>query len=133
MHEELVYTAESLFSELIPFPSELPDYQEYLKMVKSSGDQTLTIRTLDLGGDKILNGWNQQKEANPFMGFVQFVIAWSNPNVFLDQLRAILRGKCTWKCAHFIAYDLWYWRSESPCKRTDCGGKGRIIASGRNI
>ena len=87
-----LYRTESLFLRTNSLPSEDYQYQEYLKMVKSSGDQTLTIRTLDLGGDKILNGWNQQKEANPFMGFRAIRYCLSNPNVFLDQLRAILRA-----------------------------------------
>jgi len=47
---------------------------------------------LDLGGDKLLDGLNQQREANPFMGFRAIRYCLSNPAVFLDQLRAILRA-----------------------------------------
>ena len=87
-----LYRTESLFLRTNSLPSENEQYEEYAKMVKASFGKPLTIRTLDLGGDKLLDGWNQQKEANPFMGFRAIRYCLSNPTVFLDQLRAILRA-----------------------------------------
>jgi phosphotransferase system enzyme I (PtsI) len=52
----------------------------------------VTIRTLDLGGDKILDSIGREKEENPFMGFRAIRYCLRNPDVFLDQLRAILRA-----------------------------------------
>jgi phosphotransferase system enzyme I (PtsI) len=87
-----LYRTESLFLRKNELPSEDEQYQEYASMVRAAGHNTVTIRTLDLGGDKLLNGWNQQKEANPFMGFRAIRYCLSNPAVFLVQLRAILRA-----------------------------------------
>lgn len=87
-----LYRTESLFLRKNELPSEDEQYQEYTRMVRAAGKNTVTIRTLDLGGDKLLNGWNQQKEANPFMGFRAIRYCLSNPAVFLVQLRAILRA-----------------------------------------
>jgi phosphotransferase system enzyme I (PtsI) len=87
-----LYRTESLFLRKNELPSEDEQYQEYASMVRAAGNATVTIRTLDLGGDKLLNGWNQQKEANPFMGFRAIRYCLSNPAVFLVQLRAILRA-----------------------------------------
>lgn len=87
-----LYRTESLFLRTNSLPSEDEQYEEYVRMVASSGGKPITIRTLDLGGDKLLDGWNQEREANPFMGFRAIRYCLSNPKVFLDQLRAILRA-----------------------------------------
>ena len=83
---------ESLFLKTNSLPSEEDQYQEYLKMVEAAEGKQITIRTLDLGGDKLLEGWNHEKEANPFMGFRAIRYCLSNPKIFLDQLQAILRA-----------------------------------------
>ena len=87
-----LYRTESLFLRTNSLPSEEDQYEEYVRMIHASGDMPLTIRTLDLGGDKLLGGWNKEKEANPFMGFRAIRYCLSNPSVFLDQVRAILRA-----------------------------------------
>ena len=87
-----LFRTESLFLRTNSLPTEDQQYEDYVRMVKSANGKTVTIRTLDLGGDKLLDGWNQQKEANPFMGFRAIRYCLSNPNVFLVQLRAILRA-----------------------------------------
>jgi phosphotransferase system enzyme I (PtsI) len=87
-----LYRTESLFLRTNTLPSEEEQYLEYVKMIEAADGIPLTIRTLDLGGDKLLGGWNKEKEANPFMGFRAIRYCLSNPGVFLDQLRAILRA-----------------------------------------
>jgi phosphotransferase system enzyme I (PtsI) len=87
-----LYRTESLFLKTNSLPSEEDQYQEYLSMVEASEGKQITIRTLDLGGDKLLQGWNHEKEANPFMGFRAIRYCLSNPKIFLDQLQAILRA-----------------------------------------
>ena len=87
-----LYRTESLFLKTNSLPSEEDQYQEYLSMVEAAEGKQITIRTLDLGGDKLLEGWNHEKEANPFMGFRAIRYCLSNPKIFLDQLQAILRA-----------------------------------------
>lgn len=87
-----LYRTEALFLRKNSLPSEDEQYEEYTRMVQSCGGGPLTIRTLDLGGDKLIDDWNQQVEANPFMGFRAIRYCLSNPKVFLQQLRAILRA-----------------------------------------
>ena len=87
-----LYRTESLFLRKNALPTEEEQYEEYVRMVKSSKGKPLTVRTLDLGGDKLLDGWNHETEPNPFMGFRAIRFCLSNPRVFLDQLRAILRA-----------------------------------------
>ncbi|MEL0004429.1 MAG: phosphoenolpyruvate--protein phosphotransferase [Opitutales bacterium] len=87
-----LYRTESLFLRQNALPSEDEQYEEYAAMVKASVPKPITIRTLDLGGDKILDAWAKEQEENPFMGFRAIRYCLSNPPVFLDQLRAILRA-----------------------------------------
>ena len=56
-----LYRTESLFLRTNCLPSEDEQYKEYLRMVKSANGKAVTIRTLDLGGDKLLDGWNQHR------------------------------------------------------------------------
>jgi len=75
-----LYRTESLFLRTNAVPSEEEQFEEYLRMVEASAGKPLTIRTLDLGGDKLLQDWNHEKEANPFMGFRAIRYCLSNPH-----------------------------------------------------
>jgi len=87
-----LYRTESLYLRRNALPSEEEQYEEYAAMVRACSPKTITIRTLDLGGDKILDAWSKEQEDNPFMGFRAIRYCLSNPPIFLDQLRAILRA-----------------------------------------
>ena len=52
-------------------------------------NRTVTIRTLDLGGDKQVPYLGQESEANPFMGFRSIRLSHAYPEFFQTQLRAI--------------------------------------------
>ena len=67
-------------------------YSDAAKFAKTLGDRsTLAIRTLDIGGDKLVRGISS-KEANPFLGNRSIRYLLANPDVFRTQLRAILRA-----------------------------------------
>ena len=87
-----LFRTESIFLRKNKIPSEDDQYEEYRKIVESAEELPVTIRTLDLGGDKILDSIGREKEENPFMGFRAIRYCLRNPDVFLDQLRAILRA-----------------------------------------
>jgi phosphotransferase system enzyme I (PtsI) len=52
----------------------------------------VTIRTLDIGGDKLLGGHSRYREVNPFMGCRAIRFCLEHPEIFKPQLRAILRA-----------------------------------------
>lgn len=88
-----LYRTEAMFLKADNFPSEEEQYKEYSEVAKTMGDRDLVIRTLDLGGDKVLSKeFYRAKEDNPFMGFRAIRFCLKHTKVFKDQLRAILRA-----------------------------------------
>lgn len=85
-----LYRTEFLFNEGIP--SEQTHFDAYWKALKYLKDKPLTIRTLDMGGDKFVNESGAHRESNPFLGCRSIRLCLrERPNLFLDQLRAVLR------------------------------------------
>ena len=87
-----------LFRTELPFltAGKLLGEEEQLKIykaiVESMPGKTVTIRTLDLGGDKFLPFQDVQNELNPFMGWRSIRIFLQEKDVFKAQLRAIFRS-----------------------------------------
>ena len=74
-------------------------YREAAEFTKSLGSEAvLVIRTLDIGGDKVVRGV-QVKEDNPFLGNRSIRYLLSHQDVFRTQLRAILRASAFGKVA----------------------------------
>lgn len=86
-----LFRTESIFLRKNQIPNEDQQFEDYREIISATGGKTITIRTLDLGGDKILDSIGREKEENPFMGFRAIRYCLRNPAIFLDQLRAILR------------------------------------------
>ena len=83
---------EFLFLESGTTPSEDEQYQVYLDMARALGDRPLTIRTLDIGGDKQVAHLNLPKEDNSFLGIRGIRLCLARPDLFEPQLRAIYRA-----------------------------------------
>ncbi len=88
-----LFRTENLFLSASGFPDEDTQTETYRGFVDAVSPHPVTIRTLDLGGDKnphqSLTGY---REANPFMGFRGIRFCLENTDVFKEQLRAILRA-----------------------------------------
>jgi phosphotransferase system enzyme I (PtsI) len=89
-----LYRTEYLFFAAEEMPTEDQQYAAYREIVAGLAPAPVTIRTLDIGGDKPLPGRPDLigPEANPFMGFRAIRMCLENPALFKDQLRAILRA-----------------------------------------
>jgi multiphosphoryl transfer protein len=72
-----------------------PDIDEqeatYLSLAEAMGGRRLTIRTLDVGGDKPLSYLPMPPEANPFLGLRGIRLTLARPELLTDQLTAIVR------------------------------------------
>jgi phosphotransferase system enzyme I (PtsI) len=89
-----LYRTEFLFLNAARVPNEQEQFVAYKAVVEAMAPQPVTIRTLDLGGDKPMAGKADlfPKENNPFMGFRAIRFCLENPDIFREQLRAILRA-----------------------------------------
>ncbi len=85
--------SEFLFLERTQPPSEEEQYQVYQEIANILDGRPLTIRTLDVGGDKPLQYLPLEKEENPFLGVRGIRIGFLRPEILREQLRAILRVK----------------------------------------
>lgn len=83
---------EYLFLTHQDVPDEEEQYQYYRQIIEDSPNQSVTIRTLDLGGDKTVSYLGRRTEANPFMGWRSIRLSFEHPRLFERQLRAILRA-----------------------------------------
>ena len=74
-------------------PDEEEQFAAYREVIEASPNRSVTIRTLDIGGDKTVPylGHTHQ-EANPFMGWRSIRLSFEHPEFFATQLRAILRA-----------------------------------------
>ncbi|MBL9216620.1 MAG: phosphoenolpyruvate--protein phosphotransferase [Opitutaceae bacterium] len=89
-----LYRTEFLFLSSEKTPTEEEQYAAYREIVAGLAPAPVTIRTLDVGGDKPFPGDPHLigPEANPFLGFRAIRMCLEYPDLFKCQLRAILRA-----------------------------------------
>lgn len=85
-----LYRTEHLFLEAGDFPSEERQIEEYTNIANVTYPNTVTIRTYDIGGDKLLP--RSEKENNPFLGWRGIRICLDRVDIFKEQLSALLRS-----------------------------------------
>lgn len=73
-------------------PDEDAQYRAYRHVLESMGDKPVTVRTLDVGGDKMVPFLEQYQEKNPLLGWRAIRYCLSHPELFKTQLRALLRA-----------------------------------------
>ncbi len=90
-----LYRTEFPFLSCRDFPSEDEQLRLYKRMFEGMEGGPITIRTLDLGGDKYPAFAPRVRESNPFLGFRSIRVSLGTENIFAEQLRAILRAAGT--------------------------------------
>ena len=87
-----LYRSEFPFMIRRNFPTEAEQYITYSKLVQLVEGKPITLRTLDIGGDKMLSYYSDTKEQNPAMGLRSIRFSLQNKAVFAEQIRAMLRA-----------------------------------------
>jgi phosphotransferase system enzyme I (PtsI) len=87
-----LYRTEFQYMNRTIFPNEEELFAKYKDVVEVMAPKPVTIRTLDINGDKAVANQNGQDEANPALGLRSIRYCLRKPDVFLTQLRAILRA-----------------------------------------
>ena len=87
-----LFRTEFLFINRTDLPDEEEQFQSYKKVSEALNPEPVIIRTLDLGGDKLLSHVNVSAEMNPFLGWRAIRLCLQEKDLFRTQLRAILRA-----------------------------------------
>ncbi len=87
-----LFRTEYVFLSHPSVPTEDEQFNAYRAVIEAAPNHVVTIRTLDLGGDKKVPYIGTHREANPFMGWRSVRMTSEFPEFFQTQLRAILRA-----------------------------------------
>ena len=87
-----LYRSEIPFLVRSDFPSEEEQFQVYRRLAAGMPELPLVFRTLDIGGDKVLSYYRQEREDNPFLGMRSIRFSLKHRDIFERQLRALLRA-----------------------------------------
>ncbi|MDN3614127.1 phosphoenolpyruvate--protein phosphotransferase [Vibrio gallaecicus] len=88
-----LYRTEISFLLQQRFPSEDEQVKQYCSVLESYPNKQVVMRTLDIGGDKALP-YFPIEEDNPFLGWRGIRFTLDHPDIFIIQLRAMLRASC---------------------------------------
>lgn len=87
-----LYRTEFLFMDKDSFPTEEEQFTAYKEVAEAMTPYPVTIRTMDIGGDKSLPYMELPKEENPFLGWRAIRICLDRKEILKTQFRALLRA-----------------------------------------
>ncbi|HEX6266853.1 MAG TPA: phosphoenolpyruvate--protein phosphotransferase [Burkholderiales bacterium] len=87
-----LFRSEFIFLNRKDLPGEDEQFEAYRNVAQAMGGRPVVLRTLDIGADKALNGGTGGTMPNPAMGLRAIRFCLAEPQMFLTQLRAILRA-----------------------------------------
>ncbi|MCW3118430.1 MAG: ptsP [Chitinophagaceae bacterium] len=87
-----LFRTELLYMGRKSFPTEEEQFEFYKKAALKSKHKPVIVRTLDIGGDKQLSYFGLPAEQNPFLGYRAIRISLDRKDLFVTQLKAILRA-----------------------------------------
>ncbi|MDR0820561.1 MAG: phosphoenolpyruvate--protein phosphotransferase [Endomicrobium sp.] len=89
-----LYRTEFMYFNRKTMPSEKDHFEKYFKVAETMSPYPTIIRTIDLGGDKLtrMGLLNMQQEENPFLGLRAIRLCLKYPDIFVNQLRGVLKA-----------------------------------------
>ena len=88
-----LYRTEYLYLTHPNIPDEDEQFEVYRQVIAASPNNHITIRTLDIGGDKTVPYLgHHHNEANPFMGWRSIRLSFEHPEFFYTQVRSVIRA-----------------------------------------
>lgn len=94
-----LFRSEFLYMDSEDWPTEEEQFAAYKEVVETLSDQKVVIRTLDIGGDKILKYFKFEEEMNPFLGYRAIRLQLDKQELLITQARALLRASAFGKLA----------------------------------
>jgi len=87
-----LFRTEFLYMSKNALPTEDEQFEEYKSVLEKMSGKPVIIRTLDIGGDKELDYLPMDKEMNPFLGYRAIRLCLDRTDIFITQLRALVRS-----------------------------------------
>jgi phosphotransferase system enzyme I (PtsI) len=87
-----LFRTEFLYMHSSHLPAEEEQYAAYRRVLERAGGRPVTLRTIDIGGDKTLPYLPLPEEANPFLGARAIRLCFARPDLLITQLRAAYRA-----------------------------------------
>lgn len=87
-----LYRTEFLYVDRAEPPTEEEQYETYCRVLRTMAPLPVTLRTFDIGGDKFVSSFQAPPEMNPALGLRAVRLGLARPEIFLQQLRAMLRA-----------------------------------------
>lgn len=87
-----LYRTEFLYIDRLSPPNEEEQFEVFRAVVEAIRPRPVVLRTFDIGGDKFVSTFQLPPEMNPMLGLRAIRLALSRPEVFLEQLRAMVRA-----------------------------------------
>ncbi|PKM58052.1 MAG: phosphoenolpyruvate--protein phosphotransferase [Firmicutes bacterium HGW-Firmicutes-3] len=103
-----LFRTEFVFMGKKQMPTEEEQFEAYRYVVERSENNLCVIRTMDIGGDKPLSYLDIGKEENPFLGWRAIRICLERTDIFLTQIKAILRASAYGKLAIMLPMIIGY-------------------------
>ncbi len=94
-----LFRSEFLYMDSENWPTEEEQFIAYKEVLETLKDQTVVIRTLDIGGDKTLSYYTFPHEMNPFLGYRAIRLQLDKRDILETQIRALLRASAFGKLA----------------------------------
>lgn len=111
-----LFRSEFLYLSDSDYPSEEKQFQAYKQVAELLAGKQLIIRTLDIGADKQIDYFKLDKEENPALGFRAIRICLTREEVFMTQLRALLRASAYGNIAIMFPMIISKWEVETCLK-----------------
>ncbi|MGO1371501.1 MAG: phosphoenolpyruvate--protein phosphotransferase [Senegalia sp. (in: firmicutes)] len=87
-----LYRTEFIYMNRDKLPTEDEQFESYKEVLEAMNPNPVVIRTLDIGGDKNLPYLEFEKEMNPFLGYRAIRLCLDKKDIFITQLRALMRA-----------------------------------------
>jgi phosphoenolpyruvate-protein phosphotransferase (PTS system enzyme I) len=87
-----LYRTEFLYVDRTEPPSEEEQYDTYRRVAEIMNPLSVTLRTFDIGGDKFVSVFQMPSEMNPALGLRAVRLGLARPEIFMTQLRAMIRA-----------------------------------------
>lgn len=87
-----LYRTEYFYMNRVDLPSEEEQFEAYKHVATAMAPHPVTIRTLDLGGDKFISSLQIPRDMYPFLGWRAIRFCLARPDIFKTQLSAVLRA-----------------------------------------